>query len=213
MSTVAYDVFLPGITPWVADCPDLVILDAVRSAVADFCTETAAWAVVSDPVDGVANQGEYDIDAPSGTIVTELSAVSYSDVPLEAKTPTQLDFLLPGWRTSAGVPAFYYRSSDSTVVLAPMPLTDQTEAIVMRFAVAPDPFTGRDVDSDLAAKYRDAICAGALGKLLLLPGSWTNPKLASAFMQQFNFVKGDARTVAYAGRSSAQLQVRARKFF
>lgn len=212
MSLVTWDKFTPSVAPWAPDCPGLVITDALRKAAYEFCKESGAWSISNDPQGASANVAEYDIDSPSGTVIVTLQSVTYSGIPLEAKTPDQLDLLIPNWAAAVGTPSFYVRTSDSTVLLVPMPADDLAAAIVTRVIVAPDPLTGAGVDSDLTDKFFEAIPAGALSRLLLMPGTWVNPKLAQYNAAVFAAAKGDARAVAYAANSSAQLRVRGRRF-
>lgn len=212
MSVVTFESFLPAVAPLVPDCPDLVILDALRKASNQFCRESALWTVTNDAQSAVADEGEYDIDSPTGTVPVILEAVSYNGVPLTAKTPSQLDALIVDWANASGLPTYYVRSADDVVRLVPMPESDAEDAIVMRVAVAPDPLTGIGVEDIVANKFYEAIAAGALARLLLMPGKWANPQFAQIKAAEFRAAIGDARAVAYAANSSAQLRVRGRRF-
>jgi hypothetical protein len=212
MSTVAFDAFLPAVSPFVDGAPSLVIIDALRKAANSFCMESMAWAVTNDPQSVTAEQETYDIDSPQGTVVAALLSVSFNGLPLEAKTPEQLDRLLPNWSSQQGTPAYYYRPSDSEVRLVPMPAEDADDILVMRVAVAPDPLNGTGVDQDLSNKYHEAFAAGALARLYMLPGKWSNPQLAQFYGKLFATRRDDARAVAYVANSSAQLRVRGRRF-
>lgn len=212
MSLTTWDKFIPSVTPFVADCPGLVQIDALRKAAHDFCKETAAWSITNDPVSATANVAEYDLDSPSGAVIVALEGVLYNGVALTPKTPAQLDALLPNWAVATGTPSYYYRPSSASVVLVAMPEADAADAIVTRVAVAPDALTGTGVDSDISEKYIEAIAAGALARLLVMPGKWANPQMAQVYAGVFRAAKSDARAIAYTANSSAQLRVRGRRF-
>lgn len=212
MSNVTFETFVPHVAVHVADCPDLVVMDSLRKTANEFCRETSCWVITNDPISADEGVALYDIDAPNGTIPVTLLGVTYDTTPLMPATHEQLDRLFPDW-TQSGTPSRYLRTSDTELQLVLVPDQDVVDAIVTRVAVAPDPILGTGVDSDITNKYFEAITFGALSRLMFMPGTkWANAQLAKYFYDRYCAQKNDARAVAYAANSSAQLRVRGRRF-
>ena len=63
MAEADYDSILPEIAPYAPNCPEPVMVNAVRNAVIDFCTVTGWLTQDLSPVTLAANTPTYEIEA------------------------------------------------------------------------------------------------------------------------------------------------------
>jgi hypothetical protein len=194
-------------------CPTPMIMDALSRSGFEFCQKSSAWQFISDPQSVRANTHTYEIETPSGTVVTELITVTYAGVPLTPKTTSDLDNIFQGWHTATGTPAYYFRPTDGEVRLVATPAATQLKVLVTTVAVAPKIIGGAGIDSDVFNKYQEALISGALYRLLMMPKKdWTDAGLAQFHEARYRSGIGQARVVALAANSTAELRVRAPRF-
>ena len=92
-----------------------------------------------------------------------------------------LDNAVASWRTDTGSkPREYFLTDDvNTVRVYPMPNTDSDEEYYVKAIVCPKK-DQTEVPEMLYEKWEEVIQAGALAKLLNMPGaSWRSPKTAT----------------------------------
>jgi hypothetical protein len=210
---VTWDQFLPLMSVQLADCPDVIAYDALRRAAFKFCYESYCWQQENDPQNVTAGVADYDLDFPSGTIPAHLMSVVFKGTPLYPKTAEQLDLTIPGWHDTESTPLYYFRPTDSTIRLVPMPSTTESAVLRTKVILAPSASNGAGVDADVFNKHSTAIIQGALAILMMLPGrKWSNPQLSQLYDQQYRFEISRTKGMMLSANSSAPLKVRGRKF-
>lgn len=207
----ALDDFLPYVLPHVPGCPQVAARIEVRKACRQFCRETRVWKEWLDPVDVVANEGEYALAAPADARVVWVEEVKLGDTRLEPMTRDDaLAALGPSWDTTRrGEPSGYYQPDQDTVDLIPCPETSVAGAlrVYVSLEVAEDAAAVPDL---LAARYREAIAYGALARLLAVPGKpWSNPQAVAYYDGRFSAEMGGVAGRVAAGFTRRPLRTRA----
>lgn len=184
-STIAFSKFYPEVNPSVLGCPEPLMLNAVRNACIEFCSDTLYWQEILDPADITAADLPYDIDCPSGTNVAQIMSMSINGAAITPKSADWLDANYPGWATSvADSPSYYYQPDPNTFVLVPAPKT--TVTVVMRVAYMPAR-GAVSVAATLHQYYLEGIAAGAMSRLMGVPGQpWSNATMAEHYARMFS---------------------------
>lgn len=155
--------------------------DAVRSAVREFCRKTQAWRENLAAVASVANQRDYPLVAPTGTVLVAPISVYYNGQKVDPATEDMLDSVDWTWRYSTAKstqPSNYLFMSPATISFNAIPETAIADAIKVRAAVMPAP-DGSSCDDEIYNDYIEDIGSGAAGILLAIPDQpWTNVALA-----------------------------------
>lgn len=140
-----------------------VVEHAIRRAAQEFFLRSKVWKT-SVTLDLLAGEPVSSIDAGDSLAMVEL--LNASGVHLRLTDEDMQDLYGPEWRTATGP------VTDLIVVLPgmlrayPIPVADVSFELLM--SVQPgDNATG--IPDDLAMRYRDAIAAGALSRLMLSP--------------------------------------------
>jgi hypothetical protein len=213
---VAYETLLPEILPMVDGCPDTLVENTIRSAAIEFCERTGAYQAELDPVTTVSNIYEYDLEAPSGTIVHKVMWVTYEGTDLEPISTTLLEQRKPKWRDSDyyGEPEYYVQQSSSTFWLVPVPNTTVASSTVIRAQLKPS-HSSTTCDEQIMDEYRDSVVNGTLFRLLRMPGkAWSDLQGAQIYASLFENAiveaerrarhadEGVTRRVVYRGAGS-----------
>jgi hypothetical protein len=148
-----------------------VAINAVRSAVIEFCRKTRYWQEDLDPVTGAANVPNYPVDTPPNTVVVDLVEAWYNGNLLIPKSMDELAriYRTLDWRTMAGNPAYYTRVIEPEIILVPYPVEAIPNALTMRVALAPTR-NSTYVDSALYEHYVEQIGFGARARLYSMSG-------------------------------------------
>ena len=210
---VAYETLLPEILPMLDGCPDTLAENAIRSAAIEFCERTGAYQSELDPVTTVANIYEYDLEAPSDTVVHKLMWVSFQGKDLEPISSTLLEQRKPKWRdlSNASVPEYYIQQSKTLFWMVPVPNATSAASTIVRAQLKPS-YLSSTCDEQIMDEYRDAVINGALFRLLRMPGkAWSDIQGAQIYGNLFGEAamtaerrsrqadEGVARRVVYGG--------------
>lgn len=203
----SWDDYLSAIRPWLPDCPDMIIRDAVKDAAAEFCEETECW-IESADLDVVP--GEREIPIASLIVPTSMTIVhpvwmGNEDGDIEPRSPRWLDRNRPGWRYENGTPEFFTIPVRGTILrLAPHPET--ALSLVVEVAVKPSDIA-TDGPDDLYEDYRKEIQSGAIAILADIPNKpWTNDKLVMS--NNAVFESGKARALIRSTRGNTRAPLR-----
>lgn len=205
----AYSAWLPTIQPHVPDCPSPMIIEAVRQACIDFCESSGYLRVDLEPFNTVATDEEYELTAPTDTVVCRVLTVRCGDRILEATTQERLDADASYWRNLTGQPARYIQPDQDTIILSPTP--DSVEPVKVFATVRPSQASGA-VDDQIFERFKDRIASGAMARLMAMPAvAWSNPELSAYHANIFGDGVSDAADKAARGLSnSVRLRVRPR---
>lgn len=190
MATTAFTAFLPEILPHLPACADIVAVNAVRNACIDFCTGSLVWNETQDAEAVTAASFPYDLSAPADARVCAVMSLRMNGKPLH---PVFLDALegVYQWDThTSSSPDYYCQTSPDQLIVYPR--LDASVDMVLRCAYAPTR-TATGVETYVYAEYLEEIAAGALGKLMKLPGQpWSNPELGAYHSSMFEQAISDA---------------------
>ncbi len=153
---------IPLVRERVHNCPDPVILDALRWAARDFCQKTHVW-TYNGTVNLVGGQSAFTFIPTAGTNVV---AWRYLAIDENAQQLTVLD--RPEWREvrSDSLPRFVYFENILRPSFDAMP--EANLAIRYEIAVMPDNSTDV-VDDQMVNTWGDFISAGARYRLMTQP--------------------------------------------
>jgi len=202
--------FLPEVLPSVIGCPVPLAVNAVRNSVIEFLTEST---ILDQRIEIALVPGEptYPVDAATGTSPT-LFLRGYLDEPgriVQPTSPTEMDALLGNWRSEQGAPRRAFLASSSLTVY-PVPVDAGT--LYADFAYTVDR-TASQVADEMVDTWAEAIAAGALRRLLIVPGTpWANPEMAAFFGAQFNTAIDKAKIDKLRGATVGSLRVSPRAF-
>lgn len=190
--TGLYDEVLPDL-PGV---PQLLALNAIRSASIEFCERSCCWVVDADPISAVANQPVYQFEPEAGTDVVCVVQAWYNGQEIHQRTADQLEDELSirstafiagsPWNEQPGVPLFFMIERPDEFVLAPFPSTALANAIKMKVAVKPSR-TAKGMERWILNKYFEALASGAKYRLLSMQKKpWSSPELAMYHKREFD---------------------------
>ncbi|TDN70412.1 hypothetical protein [Paraburkholderia sp. BL10I2N1] len=192
---VPFDNFLTEVTPYIPDVPEFVAINAIRNAVIEFCRRTRYWQQDLDPVTGVINVSNYEIDTPPNTVVVDVVEAWYNNVLLIPKSIDQLAYIYRtlDWRTLQGNPAYYTRIIEPELLLVPYPVSTLSNALTMRVALAPAR-SSTTVDSALYEHYLEEIAQGARARLYATHNQpYSDEKAAALYARLFRTAMDKAK--------------------
>lgn len=203
MATTLFTAFLPEVAPFVADCPQVILVNAIRNAAIEFCERTLIWQSNIGAMDLVAGTGEYTISVPTDTTLVEIMSAWYNNrllIPKDQDGLTRI-FRLDDWRSVEGAPRYFTRTSSSIMQLVPRPTENETDVVGVRAALAPTRIaTG--VDSEVYEDYLMVIAVGARAYLHGMHGqTFYDPGMAMELRRQFMAGIGHARIKVNKGQT------------
>jgi hypothetical protein len=182
----AWDVYLPDVLLEATGCPTPLAIQAVRAAAIDLCQERSVWQETLALIDLVAANPLATIAVPAGSEVATILDVRFYPVgqivgvPLAGPADEMtLNTLRPGWKDEANTgtvnsPEVCAYPSPLSLRIIPTPIVNQTGAIAVTAALRPTRASADGPDS-LYTDYLEAICTGALAKLLAIGNKpWTD---------------------------------------
>lgn len=176
MATVPYSQWLPVIQVSVPDCPELLILEAIRQKVIEFCSKSRFWRKELDGFNTVATDSEYEIITPVDSTIADILKIKVNKELLEPKTQDDLESLYQEWRDVVGSPKYFFLRDTSSVVFSPIP--DAVYTVRLLVALKPTQ-AAQGVDEIIFEEYKDAIKHGALAYLMQMPEkSWFSPDMS-----------------------------------
>lgn len=207
MSTVKYSDLVADVLPsLVADPSDPVTERAIRRAAIEFCAGSWVWQHLMDPIDLVAGEATYDLEAPTGADVSAVMHVECNGQPLENKSLEWLNREYPSWRLDRETPRWFTQVIPDQVILAKVPDVSVTGGLYMTLAIEPAQ-TSTSFPKWIANQFLYALVDGALSTLMLMPEKpWTDLKNGAARLDNFNAAINNARASGTAALSRAPLR-------
>jgi hypothetical protein len=201
----ALTLFLPLIRGRLPGCPETVLHDAIRDACIEFCkrTQLLTQDVTVDVVEDEARTELY----PDSDVVWDILQVRRDTTPLTAVNRTE--FLVHGYNTARGDPAYYYCDGDRVLVLGPVPAASETLMAVVTLRPTD---TSLQVPDVLWADYREPISAGARAWVRRHYGEWSEPRLEAEDRQFFERAVHNQNIRRARGGAGVTLRVRAHTF-
>lgn len=206
--------FLKYVLPEVPGAPDEIASRAVVLATDEFLRNTLAWEIISDPIDLVAGERDYDMEVVPGALALTIRSVWTRNGELKPVTMSELQDRLPDWQVAQGTePRFYNMVKGfGTLSVYPTPIEPFTSQLTFH-SVYTIKKTSTTIPDDIVEQYLDAIASGAKARLMIMPGvSWSNPQLAVAHKQLFDDAVVKARIDAHLSRVPGSPRVRPIRF-
>lgn len=169
--TVPFDDFLPEVTQFLPDVPELVAKNAIRNAAIEFCEKTRYWQVDVDPISVVAGQRNYVVPTPADTKMVGVVSAYYNTNLLIPKGPDELAriYRMGDWQQVEGAPQYLTQIIKPEVILVPTPYEDKAESLHLRVAIAPTR-ASEEISEDVYENYLMVIANGAKAILYNTPG-------------------------------------------
>ena len=206
MADVNYTAFLPEVLPYAVGVPEPTALNAIRNATTEFLRGSHFLQLEIDPISVVANINEYDLDVDTGYEVVSIRALYFNNKRLQPLSELDLRRRYTDWRTTKGTPKGFFMRTDRTIALFPYP--DAPGKLTGTVAVCTN-IRSTGVDSVVVDQHLEDIAAGALARLLMIPGEpYFQPEMA--MLQRKRFDSAIARVRARKNESlvNAPLSVR-----
>lgn len=202
---ISFDEFLTEVLPDVNGCPDPSAINAVRNAAIEFCTRGNVWKVEMEIFQTESGVIAYDLDSPvNGARIIQVMAAFLDGMEIKPRTEDSLDAGMPGWRTIAGKPTFFFQPTPELISLASVP--DGTYTVSGIVALCPTRKAG-GIERFIYEQYLDVIASGAKARLMMMPGvPWSNPELAAFHDAQFNTGVAAGNVEAARGFSRAPIR-------
>lgn len=202
--------FLPEVLPYVPGCSVPLAIKQLRAICIDFCSVAPIAQAIIDPIDLVAGEPEYDIDAPNGTDITLILSARLQGRKLDVFRLQDADFTAA--RTTMGTPNGLKQGPSNTLMLDISPSYDMPKALSL--AVATKPKRNATIVADvLFSDYAYEIGQGTIGRLLLTPNQpFSAPGNAFAYTAIYERARTNARIRADEGFGQSSTRVRPRRF-
>lgn len=208
----AYTTFLPEVMPAVPGCPDLVAVDAIRKAAIDLCERGWILHYTHPAISAVAGTATYGFVPPANRVVCRVLQAWYNDIGMTPRTIDQLNEMYKNWTTESGTPTYFVQDDPTAMTIVPMPSADLAGAIKLRVALKPTQ-DSTEVDDFVYQNHLVTVGLGAKARLLMMDDkSWSNPKKAAFYQQQFDAKVDMARYRAQTGYGRAANRVKASFF-
>lgn len=186
--------FYPQLMPSVRGCPNptanLALVDAAR----EFFRRTRLWREWLDPVTVQADQREYDIDVPTGSLVVRIEKCTSNGNPLDVLSAHQQesDFNTTDQMAQGIV-------SQDRAVFTLTRLVPAGTVLQARVSLMPSK-TALGIPNDLFNQHYEDIVSGAKHRLMLLPKTdFMNPEIAMVEGGKFESAIGTKAVTAWRG--------------
>lgn len=192
MQTRALADFLPLLAPNAPAVPGPVAEQALRLAAVEFCERTRCWRHITERT---LRRAESCLVAPEYAAIFEIESATFDGVLLEA---TQFsNFEQGAAETSPAQPRYVTQSGPDTVTVFPFQEGQLILSLFLKPRSGTDGYTPSNYDDDidepgnqvpdfLFVQHAEAIVAGALDRVLNIPGqTYTNPARAAEYKALF----------------------------
>lgn len=201
--------FYPLLLPELPACPEPMMDLHLREVARDFCHKTGAWAAPFDPIDLVATQPTYDLDAPeSDAVVTRVTKVTANSVLLWSDADPAMDEDAPKY--VRGNPPFTVSNDmlQLTFLADEVPTASVVGGLLLVGAMQPSR-GATTLPNFLLEVYSDALRVGTLSRLMAMGNKpWTDRAMATYYASQWEQKLGFAAYQAKVGNTRKTLRVR-----
>lgn len=201
-----WDIFFPDVLVHAAGAPDPTVRRHLCRAARLFLTRTRAWTawLDADTVGiGESPTDERSFNLPSNSEIVRIERATRNGQPFAIESFREV----PADWTSGDVNTAALISNDLISYVAPCQLSTG-DRLQVQASLTPS-LRATGVPDDIAARYADAIAAGALSTLLLVPGV-DDPQRAMLFAARFEADIGRHAVDAYLGHTKNIPRVRAK---
>jgi hypothetical protein len=179
---VALEVFEPDIAVQLPGCPSPTIARAVLNAAIDFCQRTHAWNAALSAATVTDDDFPYTVPAPDDAEMYRVLSVLVAGIAIESIDVDTLD-MGGEWRSLVGTPSHWLMEDNARLRVYPLPAAPVALSIRASFRPTRSALVLPDF---LASEHIEAIQAGALSRLLMIPRQeWTDMNLGAAHNAKF----------------------------
>jgi hypothetical protein len=174
--------WLPEVLPHARGCPSAVAIGEIRNAARAFFEGSRAWNVRTDLQPVAAGQALVALVLDAGIEPVRIREVWIDGRPVDPLLAQQLDEQFGDrWADEEGSVSHFIAESPGTLRLYRVPAAPAVDGLRARLSVMPTE-TAEGIPDDLAARWRDAITAGARARVLSYAAApWGNPQLAAVY--------------------------------
>lgn len=214
------DLFLPYVLPYAPGCTDTMAKQAVLSACIEFCARTLT--VQHTGTDTVSEGvSDYDVEEPPSLALVRILAVYFLDQKL---TPRSREMVvrgaaarggsIPTVAVTLGTPTEWFNRDPALPQVSIYPTPADTFADALTIVAGYQPTrTATKVPDTLFDDFAEDIAAGAIARLLVMPGyQFSAPAAAKPFITQFSSAMSTAAALARTGLGTGASRVRFRAF-
>jgi len=212
MPSTLYSAMTIEVRPDVSACPDISIINALRTVSIEFFQRSLAWLYEHPEQTTVKGVGSYEYQVPDEAVVTKLMSIKVSGRKLVAASHDHLDTAYSDWQAADGTPIYVTQFNEREYRLVPTPDVTETNSTSIIVALKPTrDSTG--IDTTMYEEHLDTLVHGAKAKLMEIPGkTWTNLMLASYHKDMFNTGIAAAKAASTLGFGRASLTIKPRSF-
>lgn len=213
----AYEDFFPNILPEVPGAAEMVVLNAVRNAVIEFCEKSLVVQRDHDPVTLIEGKVDYDLEPPGGYLVVKVMKAWLENNPLDPLAPDLVreagvyNRLFSSYQKANSTPRAYLQKDERTITVWSPPEKKYPNGLTMRVALKPTR-ASTEVEDVVFEDYAEVIASGALSRLMMSAGKpYTNIEMAAVHKSLFQQGINVARSRALHGQVRSNLSVKLRR--
>ena len=188
--TTHLDAFRPLVRPHALTAPVPMVDYCVRRAAIEFCERTRCW---RELITATVDEANEVIVAPAYAAIHRIENATFldGDIPLE---PRQFTDISRFDRSQQGVPRYIIQTNPNTISLIHHATGDVELSVLLKPVEGQEVVLNAGVPRDqydvapkfLLTQYGEAIAAGALARLFIMPKQeWTDNQLAAYYAQRF----------------------------
>lgn len=207
--------FIPYVLPYVRGAGEPAVLKAVRDACIDFCVRSDLVQRVT-PQDITATTEDYAVTPPSQMQMARAIAVMWQGRWFTVVGPDQVqsDVALRGVTIGTAVPLsgnpqYFFQKTPTALSVSVYPIPDTTlvNGLTIKASFKPTQ-VATQVEDVLFNEYAEQIAAGAIGRLMAVPGQTYSSSAGVGFMAFFEKGVGDAKRRKVWGNVTINARVR-----
>lgn len=199
---IPWSAFFDMLSPEVPGCPQAAQVNALRQSAIAFCEQSMVWKYDHPDIAVVIGTAKYIFDPPEDAMAHAITWAEFNGTQLETR-PMVADVNTWSSKRQTGKPEFVLGGPVS-LTLVPTPDIEGT----LKLTVVLKPSQGADgIDDNIFNEYREAICHGAMAKLMLSPKKpYTDAVMANYHDQMFRIKTGHASVRSARNYTRAPLQ-------
>ncbi len=205
--------FYPYVLPDIPGCPEITADVALRASLIEFCEKSLIIQRDHDPITVILNKTDYDLEPPTGQLVSKVMRAWYKDTKLDPVAPDNVDAatvynsLFANASIKKADPRQFLQKDERTITVHPVPKETAANALTLRVALKPTR-KATVFDDVLYEDYAEGVAHGAKYRLLSMANKpWTNGPAAANALTLFNAAVNVARNRAARGNTRGNVRV------
>jgi hypothetical protein len=213
----SYEDFFPNVLPEVPAAAEVIVANAVRNAVIEFCEKSLILQRDHDPVTLIEGIVDYDLEPPAGYLVVKVMKAWLENNQLDPLAPdfvrdaSVYNRLFSSYQSVNNTPSKYLQKDERTISVWNPPDKKYPNGLTMRVALKPTRASS-EVEDVVFEDYAEVIASGALSRLMMSAGKpYTNVEMAAVHKGLFQQGINLARSRALHGQVRSDLSVKLRR--